>query len=194
MNKKTLAFIFALGLSLQGFGTARADPFLDEMVGFEGEMFLAQHKVPALVVAVVRDGEVSVKGFGERAGPGSPPPDGDTLMRIGSITKPFTGLVLAAEGKVQLATPLFAGGLQGEFSYIVFAPTRNAAVFVSINKFDFAAGIEMGDFANDLLATIAAVDLMPVQMTRAVGQMTGSSSGTGFADLFFASLRNCSCC
>jgi serine-type D-Ala-D-Ala carboxypeptidase/endopeptidase len=48
-----------------------------------------------------------------------------------------------------------AGGLQGEFSYIAFAPTRNAAVFVSINKFDFAAGIEMGDFANDLLATIA---------------------------------------
>jgi D-alanyl-D-alanine-carboxypeptidase/D-alanyl-D-alanine-endopeptidase len=37
-----------------------------------------------------------------------------------------------------------AGGLQGEFSYIAFAPTRNAAVFVSINKFDFAAGIEMG--------------------------------------------------
>ena len=41
------------------------------------------------------------------------------------------------------------------FSNIAFAPTRNAAVFVSINKFDFAAGIEMGDFANDLLATIA---------------------------------------
>ncbi|MET0301341.1 MAG: D-alanyl-D-alanine-carboxypeptidase/endopeptidase AmpH, partial [Methyloceanibacter sp.] len=86
MKKKTLTFIFALGLSLHGFGTTRADPFLDEMVGFEGEMFLAQHKVPALVIAVVRDGEVSVKGFGERAGPGSPPPDGDTLMRIGSIT------------------------------------------------------------------------------------------------------------
>ena len=109
MKKKTLTVIFALGLSLHLFGTARADPFLDEMVGFEGEMFLAQHKVPALVIAVVRDGEVSVKGFGERAGPGSPPPDGDTLMRIGSITKPFAGLVLAhfaAEGKVRLATPL----------------------------------------------------------------------------------------
>jgi CubicO group peptidase (beta-lactamase class C family) len=67
--------------------------------------------LPALVIAVVRDGEVSVKGFGERAGPGSPPPDGDTLMRIGSMTKPFAGLVLAhlaAEGKVQLATPLVA--------------------------------------------------------------------------------------
>jgi serine-type D-Ala-D-Ala carboxypeptidase/endopeptidase len=38
---------------------------------------------------------------------------------------------------------------------IAFAPTRNAAEFISINKFDFAAGIEMGDFANDLLANIA---------------------------------------
>ena len=48
-----------------------------------------------------------------------------------------------------------AGGLQGAFSYIAFAPTRNAAAFISINKFDLAAGIEMGDFANDLLANIA---------------------------------------
>jgi D-alanyl-D-alanine-carboxypeptidase/D-alanyl-D-alanine-endopeptidase len=111
MKNYALAFIFALGLSLHVFGPARADPFLDEMVGFEGQMFMVQHKVPALVIAVVRDGEISVKGFGERAGPGSPPPDGDTLMRIGSITKPFTGLVLAhlaAEGKVQFATPLAA--------------------------------------------------------------------------------------
>ena len=111
MKNYALAFSLALGLSLHGFGPARADPFLDEMVGFEGQMFIVQHKVPALVIAVVRDGEVSVKGFGERAGPGSPPPDGDTLMRIGSITKPFTGLVLAHladEGKVQFATPLIA--------------------------------------------------------------------------------------
>ena len=47
------------------------------------------------------------------------------------------------------------GGLQGEFNYIAFAPARNAAVFVSINKFDLTAGDEMGKFANDLLATIA---------------------------------------
>ena len=66
MKNYALAFSLALGLSLHGFGPARADPFLDEMVGFEGQMFIVQHKVPALVIAVVRDGEVSVKGFGER--------------------------------------------------------------------------------------------------------------------------------
>jgi D-alanyl-D-alanine-carboxypeptidase/D-alanyl-D-alanine-endopeptidase len=47
------------------------------------------------------------------------------------------------------------GGLQGEFNYIAFAPARNAAVFVSINKFDLAAGDELGKFANDLLTNIA---------------------------------------
>ena len=109
MKRTSLAVIAALGLSLPGFGPAQADPFLDEMVGFAGQMFFIETKVPAFVIAVIRDGEISVKGFGERAGPGSPPPDGDTLMRIGSITKAFTGQVLAhvtAEGKVKLTTPL----------------------------------------------------------------------------------------
>ncbi len=109
MKRTSLAFIAALGLSLNGFGPAQADPLLDEMVEFAGEIFFVEAKVPAVVIAAIRDGEISVNGFGERAGPGSPPPDGDTLMRIGSITKPFTGLVLAhltAEGKVKLTTPL----------------------------------------------------------------------------------------
>jgi D-alanyl-D-alanine-carboxypeptidase/D-alanyl-D-alanine-endopeptidase len=109
MKRTSLASIAALALSLHGFGAAQADPFLDEMVGFAGQMFFIETKVPAVVIAVIRDGEISVKGFGERAGPGSPPPGGDTLMRIGSITKPFTGQVLAhlaAEGKVKLTTPL----------------------------------------------------------------------------------------
>ncbi|MGD9502961.1 MAG: serine hydrolase, partial [Methyloceanibacter sp.] len=111
MKLTSLAFIAALGLSLSGLGSARADPFLDEMVAFDGASFFIEAKVPAFVIAVLRDGEISVQGFGERAGPGSPPPDGDTLMRIGSITKAFTGQVLAqltAEGKVKLTTPLVA--------------------------------------------------------------------------------------
>ena len=47
------------------------------------------------------------------------------------------------------------GSVQGEFSYIAYAPTRNAAVFLSFNKLDFAAAFQMGKFANDLLANIA---------------------------------------
>lgn len=73
---------------------ARADALLDEMVAFTGQVFILDTKVPAVVIGAVRDGEISVSGFGERAGPGSQAPDGDTIMRIGSITKAFTGDVL----------------------------------------------------------------------------------------------------
>ncbi len=88
---------------------ARADALLDEIVGFTGQVFILDTKVPAVVIGAVRDGETSVAGFGERAGPGSPAPDGDTVMRLGSITKAFTGDVLAhlvANGTVGLSDPL----------------------------------------------------------------------------------------
>jgi D-alanyl-D-alanine-carboxypeptidase/D-alanyl-D-alanine-endopeptidase len=88
---------------------ARADALLDEIVGFTGQVFILDTKVPAVVIGAVRDGEMSVAGFGERAGPGSPAPDGDTVMRLGSITKAFTGDVLAhlvANGTVGLSDPL----------------------------------------------------------------------------------------
>ena len=42
-------------------------------------------------------------------GPAAPPPDGDTILRIGSITKTFTGDALAhmtAKGTVALTDPL----------------------------------------------------------------------------------------
>ena len=47
-----------------------------------------------------------------------------------------------------------AGGLQGIFSYIAFAPTHGVAVFIAINKFDFAAAMAMTEVANDLIATL----------------------------------------
>ena len=102
---------------------ARADALLDEMVEFTGQVFILGTKVPAVVIGALRDGEIAVSGFGERAGPGSPAPDGDTISRIGSITKAFTGDVLAhlvANGTVGLADPLtkwqpdFGPGVNGD--------------------------------------------------------------------------------
>src|SRR5262245_49723197 len=90
-------------------GASTADPLLDEIVDFAGQVFFIQTKVPGLLIGTVRKGEVSVRGFGERAGPGSATPDGDTLLRIGSVTKAFTGAVLAhltAVGTVKLTDPL----------------------------------------------------------------------------------------
>jgi D-alanyl-D-alanine-carboxypeptidase/D-alanyl-D-alanine-endopeptidase len=48
-----------------------------------------------------------------------------------------------------------AGGLQGVFSYVAFAPTRGVGVFVAVNKFDLAAGQAMAEAANDLIADLA---------------------------------------
>jgi D-alanyl-D-alanine-carboxypeptidase/D-alanyl-D-alanine-endopeptidase len=48
-----------------------------------------------------------------------------------------------------------AGGRQGQFSYIAFAPTRGVGVFISINQFDFAASMAMATVANDLIAELA---------------------------------------
>ena len=82
---------------------------LDEAVGFAAGMLFATIKPPALILGVVRDGERSIHGFGQLAGEGSEAPGAGALFRIGSITKPFAGQVLAslaAGGVVSLADPL----------------------------------------------------------------------------------------
>ena len=48
-----------------------------------------------------------------------------------------------------------AGGTNGIFSYIAFAPSRGVGVFIAINQFDFSAGMEMAHVANRLIATLA---------------------------------------
>jgi D-alanyl-D-alanine-carboxypeptidase/D-alanyl-D-alanine-endopeptidase len=97
------------GLAAASATAARADAFLDEIVDFTGGVFFLEHKVPGLIIGAVSNGDISVHGYGERAGEGSGAPDGDTVMRLGSITKAFTGQVLAAltaDGTVQMAQPL----------------------------------------------------------------------------------------
>ena len=82
---------------------------LDESVGFAGQILFLAIKTPALVLGVVHDGQTSIQGFGRRADNPNEAPSADTLFRIGSITKAFTGQVLAslaADGVVSLADPL----------------------------------------------------------------------------------------
>jgi D-alanyl-D-alanine-carboxypeptidase/D-alanyl-D-alanine-endopeptidase len=82
---------------------------LDEAVGFAGQVQFLSLKVPAFVLGVVRNGQTSIQGFGRRADSANEAPGADTLFRIGSVTKSFTGQVLAslaADGMVSLADPL----------------------------------------------------------------------------------------
>ncbi|MGV1014691.1 MAG: serine hydrolase, partial [Methyloceanibacter sp.] len=88
---------------------ARADALLDETVEFTGAFIYLGAKPPGFVIGAVRDGETVVRGFGEIAKGSGKEPDGDTLMRVGSITKVMTGATLAslvADGTVNFGDPL----------------------------------------------------------------------------------------
>ena len=103
-----LAVVGIVGCCMQGV-RAGDQPLLKEIVDFTGEVFSYQYRIPGLLIGVVRNGEVYVGGFGERADGTHQAPGGDTLLRIGSITKAFTGDVLArlaADKKVRLTQSL----------------------------------------------------------------------------------------
>jgi D-alanyl-D-alanine-carboxypeptidase/D-alanyl-D-alanine-endopeptidase len=99
------------------------DRLLDEAVGFTGALLFLESKVPGLVIGAVRNGETAVAGFGKVGPDIDRAPDGKTLLRIGSITKAFTGAVLAslvADGTVKLTDPL-----QKRLGWDVEIPTRD---------------------------------------------------------------------
>lgn len=65
--------------------------------------------VRSLVVGAVNASGRVVYGFGDPTGKGAPPPDARSIYEIGSITKTFTGLLLALaqfEGKIDLTNPI----------------------------------------------------------------------------------------
>jgi D-alanyl-D-alanine-carboxypeptidase/D-alanyl-D-alanine-endopeptidase len=98
-----------LGLALFPSRAQAKDKLLEEAVDFTGTMLFLESKVPGLVVGAIRNGETAVAGFGKISTQADKAPDGKTLMRIGSITKAFTGAVLAslaADGAVRFTDPL----------------------------------------------------------------------------------------
>jgi D-alanyl-D-alanine-carboxypeptidase/D-alanyl-D-alanine-endopeptidase len=48
-----------------------------------------------------------------------------------------------------------AGGMQGIFDYLAFAPSRGVGAYVVINMFDFAAATTMTEFINELIEVLA---------------------------------------
>ena len=104
-RRDVLALVAAAGLPWSGKARAAHAEF-GETVGFAGHALFLATKVPALVIDVVRNGQVSIQGFGHRGEGPNAEPDGDTVLRIGSITKAFTGQMLAslaADGVITLA-------------------------------------------------------------------------------------------
>ena len=80
------------------------DTLLEETVEFAGTFIFLEAKAPAAIIGVVKDGEMVVRGFGEISDGSGKEPEGNTMMRVGSITKVFAGAALAsmvADGKIE---------------------------------------------------------------------------------------------
>jgi serine-type D-Ala-D-Ala carboxypeptidase/endopeptidase len=80
---------------------AKAATFADEVARLATPLVDASGLTPTravgLVVVVVTDQGTRTFGFGARSAGGVTPPDGDTFFQVGSISKTFTGLLLAAQ-------------------------------------------------------------------------------------------------
>ncbi|MGQ9369797.1 serine hydrolase [Azospirillum sp. ST 5-10] len=102
-----LAIAAVIGLAVPARADA-TDPLRD-LVAQVAEQRLAEAGHGGLVVGVVRDGRSLVVGLGSTGWPGSGPPDGRTVFQIASLTKPFTGTILAElirSGRVAPSDPL----------------------------------------------------------------------------------------
>ncbi len=118
-----LLAVMAMGACLLAASARADDKLLEEIVEFEGGVLFLQSRVPALVIGAVRDGKTAVFGFGEASDGSGKPPDRHTMLRIGSITKAFTGQVLAglaADGTVKLTDRL-----QDRIGWNVTIPSRD---------------------------------------------------------------------
>ncbi|RWO52560.1 D-alanyl-D-alanine-carboxypeptidase/endopeptidase AmpH [Mesorhizobium sp.] len=71
---------------------------------------------------------------------------------MGMMTLGWVGLLPNDDKPLMLNK---SGGLQGQFSYVVIAPTRSVGVFVSINQFSISGFNGMVEAANDLIAQLA---------------------------------------
>src|SRR5437899_9118831 len=105
MMRSILVWLLACVVLFGATGARAEDKLLNEIVEFNGTMLFLESRVPGMVIGAVRNGQTAVFGFGESADGSGKAPDGQTLLRIGSITKAFTGQALAglvSQGTVKL--------------------------------------------------------------------------------------------
>jgi serine-type D-Ala-D-Ala carboxypeptidase/endopeptidase len=130
--------VAAVAVSLASPARAQ-DPLLEETVNFTGAILYYSLGVPGLVIGAVRNGETAVAGFGRVSDDVDRAPDGDTLMRVGSITKVFTGMVLAsmvADGTVRLTDPLAK-----HLDWSASVPTRDGRAIRLIDLVTHTSGL-----------------------------------------------------
>lgn len=150
-----------------------------------------------LVVAVIADDARDVAGFGRVSLDSDSPPDGDTVFEIGSVSKVFTGALLAdsiCRGDISLQTtvasllPEFSGRVDAQASVITMkqlvthtsglprtpeSPFRPRAIWNAVT-------------AGDFYRHYTEADLLNLLARKAPGSGTGNDfrySNTGFGVL-----------
>ena len=131
--------VMAMGVILFATSARSDDKLLEETVGFAGTVLFLQSQVPALVIGVVRDGKTDVFGFGETSDGSSTPPDRHTMLRVGSLTKAFTGQVLAS--LVTDGTVKFTDRLQDRIGWNVTIPIRDGHQITLIDLVTHSSGL-----------------------------------------------------
>ena len=119
--------------------TLAEDKLLHEAIELPAVVLFLDSGVPGLVMGVIRNGETAVVGFGETADGSGKAPDGDTMMRIGSITKVFTGAALAslvADGVVKFSDPL-----QQHLDWGITVPSRDGHAIRLIDLATHTSGL-----------------------------------------------------
>jgi D-alanyl-D-alanine-carboxypeptidase/D-alanyl-D-alanine-endopeptidase len=103
---KSLAAAVAASLVATGAG---AQPKLDALVDRLAQPYVDSDTVVGMTVGVIHGDDQAVRGFGAYSKADSRTPDGKTIFEIGSVSKVFTGLLLAdavVQGRVTLNTPV----------------------------------------------------------------------------------------
>ncbi|WP_036260167.1 D-alanyl-D-alanine-carboxypeptidase/endopeptidase AmpH [Methylocapsa aurea] len=127
-----------------------ADPVLAEATDLAGAVMFMESGAPGMVLAIVRGDHSLVLGYGETKKGNKRKPDGDSLLRLNSITKVFATEVLAslvAEGKLSLTDSLqrYAGDAT--------VPTFGARPITLLDLATHSAALprEMGEAPSDAL-------------------------------------------
>jgi D-alanyl-D-alanine-carboxypeptidase/D-alanyl-D-alanine-endopeptidase len=150
------ASLSALLVALAATTAARAepaaeDPVLAEATDLTGFVMFRESGAPGMVLTVVRGGRSLVQGYGETEKGNGRAPDGDSLVRLNSITKVFATEVLAslaADGRLGLTDTL------QRYVPAAKAPTFAARPITLLDLATHTAGLprEMGEAPEGVMA------------------------------------------
>ncbi|MFL9482486.1 serine hydrolase domain-containing protein [Chitinophagaceae bacterium LWZ2-11] len=161
------------------------DNIVDSVLKKQAEIFLAKPGTVGVSIGLYRNGETYMASFGSTTKTSVQLPDSQTIYGIASITKTFTGLLLAnavAEGKVK-ADDDIRKYLDGEYPNLAYngQPIKLFHLISHVSRLPFflsdraeTPGYTRADFYNDLHHVV--IDTLPgvkFKYSNAAAQLLG---------------------